>query len=83
MRLTTLLKADVEEMLNPYVRWWVGLSHKHPVAMPVLDLALYAALIALAWIFLGPAYGVLALATAVGLYGYVAVRIWRRRKLTH
>jgi hypothetical protein len=83
MRLTTLLKTDVDEIVNPYVRWWVGLSHKHPVAMPVLDLAVYAVPIALAWIFLGPAYGVLALGATVGLYGYAALRVWRRKRRTH
>lgn len=80
MRLTSLLKSDVDELAKPFARWWTGLLHKHPVAMTAMNLAVYGVLIILAWTFVGPTYGAGALAATLTLYGYGAITAWRRRK---
>jgi uncharacterized membrane protein YqjE len=80
MRLTRLLKTDVDELVKAEARWWVGLLNKHGIAMAAVDLAVLSALIILAWILIGPTYGVVALAATLALLACGAFLAWRRRR---
>jgi hypothetical protein len=80
MRLTRLLKTDVDELVEAEARWWVGLLHKHPVAMVAVDLAVLGVLIVLAWILIGPTYGALALGATVALFAFGVLLAWRRHR---
>ena len=53
-----MLGTEVSEVTKPYARFWVGLTRRHPVAMPMADLVIYVAVVSLAWIFVGSTAGV-------------------------
>jgi hypothetical protein len=76
------MRLNAGEWRKRYAAFWVGLTRKHPVGMPVVDLIFYVALVSLAWIFIGPTAGGAALALTLGLYGWGVVRVVRRRRGT-
>jgi hypothetical protein len=80
MRVTRLLKTDVDELVEAEARWWTRLLHRHPVATTAVDLAVLGVLIILAWTFLGPTYGGLALVATFALFAFSALRVWRRHR---
>jgi hypothetical protein len=80
MRLTRLLKKDVDELVAAEARWWLGLLHQHPGAMTAVNLAAFGVLIILAWIFIGPMHGVVALAATLVLLALGGFSAWRRRR---
>ncbi len=77
--LMNLLQSDPRDLAEPYARFWVGLTRRHSVAVPIVDLLVYVALVSLAWVFLGTEAGVVALAITLGLYGWGVARALRRR----
>ena len=74
-----MLGTEVSEVTKPYARFWVGLTRRHPVAMPMADLVIYVAVVSLAWIFVGSTAGVAALVITLALYGFGVVRVLRSR----
>jgi hypothetical protein len=73
---------DLDDVLKPVARWWVGLLSRHRVVVLLIDLGCYALLISPAWILVGSTAGLIVLAATLGLYGYGIVRAWRHWRRT-
>ena len=80
MRLRALLQSDAEELFRPVADFWIGLTRRHPIGMPVFDLVVYVVGVVVVWIFVGPTAGLAALAITLALYAWGMARVLRRRR---